>query len=136
MGSMVGLDTNVFIYILERHPDFFKPASAALAAAVATGQAVCVPTLLITEVLAGTRGKTALNFFANDSFEFYDLTEPIAILAGELCYKNVSLKPADAVHLATARLAGASQFITNDRRLFSVDAGIDVVPLKNFGSGD
>jgi predicted nucleic acid-binding protein len=49
---------------------------------------------------------------------FQPLTEAIAEDAAWLRGKS-SLKLADAVHLASARAAGATAFITNDRRIGS-----------------
>lgn len=135
---MVGIDSNVFIYLLEWHPLFFQPASAALTSALSDNGAdngqICVPTLVITEILSGTSNTSIVTFFERDEFHFYDLTKAIATVAGELRFAHSSLKTADSIHLATALAAGANRFITNDYGLCKLDIGLEVVPLKSFAS--
>ena len=48
----------------------------------------------------------------------------------ELVGGRTSLTLADAIHLATARVAGASAFVTNDRRLRSMPM-LDVIQLAD-----
>jgi predicted nucleic acid-binding protein len=58
--------------------------------------------------------------------ELHDVTRPISSLAVDLGAKY-RLRTPDAVHLATAVMAGADRFITNNRRDFTKDvAEIDV----------
>lgn len=129
--AVVGFDTNIFIYILERNPTFFDGASKALEATVRSGQKVCLPTLLITEILSGTSDKRVLDFFVPDTFQIYDLTREIAATAGELRFANQKLKTADAVHLATALFAGADRFVTNDQQLTGLVLGLDIQLLQD-----
>ena len=131
---MTGIDSNVFIYILERHPQFFEPSMAALKSALARNGQVCLPTLVITEILSGTEDKAALRFFERDSFRFHELTREIATVAGELRFARPSLKTADSIHLATALAAGANRFITNDNKLCKLTVGLDIVPLSSFAA--
>lgn len=131
---MTGIDSNVFIYILERHPQFFEPSMTALKSALADTEQICVPTLVITEILSGTSDKAVLRFFERNSFRFYDLTQAIATVAGELRFARASLKTADSIHLATALAAGANRFITNDNNLCKLTVGLDVVPLSSFAA--
>lgn len=60
------------------------------------------------------------------------VSREIAELAAELRAKH-GLKTPDAIHLATARHAGASFFITNDDRLPAL-AGLEVVVLEELAA--
>jgi predicted nucleic acid-binding protein len=58
--------------------------------------------------------------------ELHDVTQPVSNLAVDLGAKY-RLRTPDAVHLATAVMAGADRFITNNRRDFTKDvAEVDV----------
>jgi len=131
-ASVTVLDSNIFIYILDEHPEFYEPARAAFKAA-APGR-ICVPTLTLTEIQAGTTNNEFLRFFEDSVIELHDLTSEIAVLAGELRYKLKKLKTADAIHLATALVSGSNRFITNDATLFKLDIGLKILPLSSFAA--
>jgi predicted nucleic acid-binding protein len=129
---MVALDTNIYIYFLEKNPDFFASAEQALKYALESGP-ICVPTITLMEIASGVPNKEPLKFFSGHQFLVYDFTSALAILAGELRYQHKSLKAAEAIHIATALGNDVSQFITNDERLGKLKLGLEVVPLKRFG---
>lgn len=129
---MVGIDTNIFIYILERDPEFFESARNVLKQLATQGQKICVPSLLFTEVLSGTDDESIISFMMAEQFVVQDLTLQIAHLAGNLRYKNPGLKTPDSIHLATALACGANSFITNDQRLSRLDVGLKIIPLDKF----
>lgn len=130
---MTGLDSNVLIYVLARHPDFFAAADAALRRAVAAGP-VCLPTLTITEIMSGTADRRVLEFLESPRFHLYELTKPIAVTAGELRFASPGLKTADSIQLATALAAKADSFVTNDKRLHGLNVGVEILPLSGFAS--
>lgn len=126
---MVVLDTNIYIYFLEKNPEFFDLAEQAIEYALNKGP-IIVPVITIMEILSGASNQKILNFFASQHFRMQDFNYESALLAGELRSNNASLKPADAIHIAIAIATKANQFITNDDRLEKFQLGIDVIPLK------
>lgn len=129
---MVALDTNVYIYFLEKNPKFYDCAEKAIKYALTSGS-ICVPIITFMEIRSGAPNTMEIiDFFANPQFEVYDFTTSLAILAGELRYDHKSLKSADAIHLATALENGVDQFITNDNRLEKLKLDIEIVPLTHF----
>jgi predicted nucleic acid-binding protein len=128
---MVALDTNVYIYFLERNPEFFASSEQAIKYALESGP-ICVPTITLMEIVSGVTSKKPLDFFKSHQFVVYDFTTTMAVLAGQLRYQNKSLKAADAIHLATALANNVSKFITNDERLGKLSLDLEVVPLSQF----
>lgn len=131
----VGIDSNVLIYLLEGSGANANAAGAILdAIAAGEGEGV-LATLAIAEVGTGPArwGDAAMvERYADEltSLEGVavrtldaDVAVEAAILRG-----NGPLSLADAIHLATARSAGASAFITNDRRITSLP-GLEVAYL-------
>ena len=120
----LGLDANVFIYLLEGADRRAKLAGQVIDACESGhGQAV-LASIGLAEVLAGpaTRGEVALVERIADELRSLaglrivglsaDLAVDAAVLRG-----SGSVTLADAIHLATARAADATAFVTNDRRL-------------------
>ncbi len=129
---MIALDTNVYIYFLEKNPRFFNSSERAIKYALEEGS-ICVPTITLMEIASGvSKHMEIIDFFASPQFDVHDFTIPLAILAGGLRYKHQSLKAADAIHLATALDNKARQFITNDKRLEKLKLDIEIVSLERF----
>lgn len=129
---MTALDTNVYIYFLEKNPHYFQAAEKAIIHGLKDGHQIFVPSLTLTEILSGTDNRSIIDFFSNPQFIVHDLTGEIAILAGDLRYKNKALKTPDAIHIATALHTGSKEFITNDEYLLRLEVGIDIIELKEF----
>lgn len=132
----LAIDTAPLISWFERNPRF-EPAIAQALGPVMDGEALAVvSTLALLEVLTGAyrRGDEAL---ARRYQDLFSSTEGIAVLpvdaviATEAARLRVRhrLSTADAIHLATALVAGAPVFLTTDRRLARVKE-IDVRVLR------
>lgn len=117
---MILLDTNIYIYFLEKNPEFFESSEEAIKEALNYGL-IPLPTITIMEVMSGTDNKKVLEFFAGKEFKICDFTLETAILAGRLRYENEMLRVADAIHIATAIEQKAEHFITNDKKLLSLN---------------
>lgn len=135
-GHRVYLDTNVFVYFLDRNPDYF-PVVAPIIEAIEsgliigyTGDAAIAETLVKpyqTDNLALAASFKA--FFRTEDFlsiqphdaETFDLAAQLRAKRG--------LKFIDALHYATAIQAGCKFFVTNDGGIQSSDA-LEVVSVK------
>ena len=100
------------------------------------GLVVITSVLSLVEVLKGcfrasdeVRSRRYLNLFgATEGVEVLDVDREIAIGAARL-RSRYGLRTPDAIHIATAVAAGASAFVTTDRRL-SVVREIEVRVLR------
>ncbi|MEO8436875.1 MAG: type II toxin-antitoxin system VapC family toxin [Chloroflexota bacterium] len=130
------MDSNILIYLLETSGPL-ADAAARIVDAIddRTTQAV-LSTVGLVEILAGPAraGDAAAFEFTADALRdllirFVSLdratAEDAAWIRGSL---GIGLE--DAVHLATARNAGATAFVTNDRRLRSIPR-LEVVYLDD-----
>jgi predicted nucleic acid-binding protein len=137
--QVLGLDASVFIYHVEGHPRY-GPLTHALLAAVERGQFSAVASVLaVTELTvrpwqldqpAAAREYEMLlvNF---PHLAIVDANRDIARRAAKLRAGH-RLRPADALHLATALVQGATAFVTNDRGLRRARGEISVVILDDF----
>ncbi len=110
----------------------FRLRERAMTQTIEDGKSLCVSTLVITEIISGTSNPKALEFLQASKTAIYDLTKDIAIAAGDLRRLHKSLKTADAIHLATSIVAGATHFITNDKKLLGIQTKLKMIPLLYF----
>ena len=137
----LALDSNVLIYLLETAgPEADRAAEIldAIESGTVTGT---IATVALTEILTGPAraddGATfellATELRAIRNLKLVPLGAEIAIDAGWL-RGAADLGFADAVHVASARAAGATALITNDRRIRS-GPGLEVVYLSDLAAG-
>jgi len=135
-GHKVYLDTNVFIYFLDRNPDYFQLVAPVIEA-VESGLIIgCTGDVTIAELLVKPYQSGNLElvtrikaFFSMENFltisphdaETFDLT-------AQLRAKN-NQKFIDALHCATAIRAGCMFMITNDRGIKSTNS-LEVILLS------
>ena len=122
----IGIDSNVLIHLMEGSgPE--AEAAHALLGALGAGQARGVAsTIVLTEVLSGPARADAGPAFEAIAADLRDLpgldwlpvSPEIAIDAGWLRGHGLS-DLGDAIVVATARAAGATALVTNDRRVRS-----------------
>lgn len=132
-GGVVAWDTNCFIYVL-RGDAANSVERARLAYLVGflkrweSGRSEgLASTVALTEVLAGAMAPEAAQdaidtLRAIRGLRWVDVDASVAIEAGKVRART-SACPMDAIHLATAKLGGASSFLTNDRQLASKARG-------------
>jgi len=136
--SRIAIDTNAFIYLMERHTEYFNVVRE-LFNAVEIGKVYAVSSvLLITEVLTkplkdGNKGLTDryLAFISTfPNLGLREIDQNVAHQAAKL-RARYGFKTPDALFLATAMEEKAEAFITNDVRLQGIE-NIEIVLLKDF----
>jgi predicted nucleic acid-binding protein len=124
-GSMkIALDTNLFIYVFEQHPEFGEKAKAILERIEngfvdAVASSVSLTEILVKPIREGNltlekQYKLLFSHFPNLTILPIDniVAERAAYLRGKY-----NIKTPDALILATSLVAKAELFITNDQRL-------------------
>lgn len=123
-SERIALDTNLFIYVFEQHPEFGEKAKVILeqiedgfVAAVASS--VSLTEILVKPIREGNltlekQYKLLFSHFPNLTILPIDnmVAERAAYLRGKY-----NIKTPDALIVATALVANADLFITNDQRL-------------------
>lgn len=136
--TVLGLDTSVFIYHLEAHPCYL-PLTMILLAGVQAGQWRAVTstvTLMELTVRPWQLGRAAVAREYEALLVHFphltvaDVTRDVARRAAQL-RAIYSLRPADALQVATALVHGATVFVTNDRSLARLSPVLDVVLLDD-----
>lgn len=132
----IAFDSNVLIYLLERDDARAEAVATVIDNLAADGSTGVLASIGVIEVLAGPARKDDPVGFEMLAAALRDLgfdnpvldaaaAEDAAWIAG----RTGSRLP-DAVHLACARAAGATAFLTNDRR-FQSRRGLEVVYLDD-----
>jgi len=120
----IGLDSNVFIYLIEDVPPWAEPVAELLTAVDAGATAAVMSAIGLTEILCGPArdgdlGRLERNrddIGAISGLTIVPLTPDVAVDAAVIRgVRGITLP--DAIHLASARAVGATAFITNDRRV-------------------
>lgn len=131
-GGLYALDTVNLIYYLERHPAYYAAARTLFEKIERGAISAVISTLVFAELLvpAYRAGQPQLAENVTHILSHYPnltvipLSAEIAVAAACLRAEH-QLRTPDAIHLATARHAGARGFITNDKELKKI-AGNDL----------
>jgi len=124
-GSLIFVDTAPFIYFIEEHSRYL-PVVRPLFECLDRGEirvVTSVITLLEAIVIPLRQRNSALAstyleiFQSAAGLDLWSIESRVAAEAASLRAASPSLRARDAIQLAVARLAGASYFVTNDRRL-------------------
>jgi predicted nucleic acid-binding protein len=123
-SKIIALDTNLFIYVFEQNPEFGEKAKAALehienGFVVGIASSVSLTEILVKPIREGNltlekQYKLLFSHFPNLTILPIDnvVAEQAAYLRGKY-----NIKTPDALIVATALVANADLFITNDQRL-------------------
>ena len=141
--TTVGLDTSVFIYQLEAHPDYL-PITQTLFTGVQAGRwAAITSTITLMELTVrpwqigrpavAREYETLLVHFPH--LTILDVTRDVARRAAQL-RAEYRLRPADALQIGTAIIHGATAFVSNDRALLRVAPTLDIVMLEQLRIAD
>ncbi len=136
--SLVGLDTSIWIYHLEANARYL-PLTTLILDAVRSGRPRAILSVVTVMELTvrpyrlnqpgvATHYEALLSKFPNS--RILNVTPSIARQAAQL-RAEYWLRPADALHVATSLVAGATAWITNDRDLRRLSSLIEVVVLDD-----
>lgn len=133
----VAFDANVFVYLFESTGSLAQAATAVLNAVSARRVVGIVSSVVLAEVIVrpalvgdDTLGERYIDAIQSiENLHIVPATVEIAAEAG-FVRARTGLTLADAMHVATARVAGASVLVTNDRRVRSMPK-LDVVQLAD-----
>jgi len=137
--QLVGLDTPVFIYHLEGHPDYLPLTTKVLSLVRDGTMAAVTSTMTLLEILVrpfqlgsievAEEYEILLSSFPH--LEIRDVSHAVARQAAQL-RADYQMKPVDALQIATALEVGATLFITNDQGLRKLAPQIEIAILKDF----
>ncbi len=136
-GHRVYLDTNVFIYFLDRNPVFF-PVVQPIIASVESGLIIghtgdaAIAEILVKPYQTGNPMLIASfkGFFSLENFLSIQSHDAEAFDLAAQLRADRGLKFIDALHYATAIRAGCKFFISNDVGIQSRDA-LEVIVVKH-----
>jgi len=137
--SVIGLDTCVFIYHFEAHPHYL-PLTRVVLKQIESGQCMgVISTVAIMELTVHpwrlNRGDIARQYevllvnFPN--LKLSDVSREVARRAAQLRAKY-NLRPADALQVATAMVAGATLWISNDKGYKRIEPELEVITLNEY----
>jgi predicted nucleic acid-binding protein len=138
----VGLDTAIFIYFIEEHPEFLplvEPLFTAIDAGSLEGVTSAL-TLLETLVTPYRAGNTALaeryeaHLTRSRGVRMIELDRPLLRAAAQL-RASAGVKTPDALQLAAGLATNCTAYLTNDRDLPSIP-GLRILQLRNYVSHD
>lgn len=133
----VCLDTNIFVYALEREDEKGQAARKVIEKIKKGNLKAYISVLVIHEVLVGIY-KRGLSKYVSSILEFISFGGLITIvnydrqiaLVSALLRAEYGLRTADSIHLATAVVLKAKLFITSDKRIPRKIEGLKVDILK------
>lgn len=121
--STIYWDSMLFIYVLEGNPQFAPTVAKIQRQMYAHGHKLVTSVFTLGEVLTGPRKLGAQNgidavkaYFESGTVELLPFTGETADRYSVL-RSSFNIAQADAIHLATAAIAGVDAFVTNDRSL-------------------
>lgn len=135
----IALDTSIFIYHLEYHPRYLPLTQELLAGVEAGLWPAVTSTITLMELTVrpwqlerpdvARAYEDALAHFPH--LTLVDVTPDVARQAARL-RAEYNLRPADALHAATALTRDATAFVTNDRDFARLSALLDIIVLSDF----
>lgn len=121
--NRVFLDTNLFIYAFEGHPELGDQVVELVERIKARGYAICTSSFTIGEILVKpieigdpTLIERYRAYFASPEVEVIDFGIDAAMHYASI-RQDRNIRPADGIQLACAASGGCQLFLTNDDRL-------------------
>jgi len=122
--SRIYWDSMLFIYVLEGHPTFAQKVRKILEHMANRGDVLCTSVFALGEVLTGPRrfgspadvARTRQFFLNSGRVELLPFSAETSDRFS-MIRASTSIRPADAIHLATASEFGVDLFLTHDKKL-------------------
>jgi len=139
--AVIGLDTAIFIYHLEAHPQY-QPLTQELLAGIQAGRHAAIISMVTVMELTVRPWQVGRPAVAREyeallvhfpHLTLADVTRDVARRAAQL-RARYRLRPADALQVATALVHRATAFVTNDRRLARLEPVLDIIILDDFAT--
>lgn len=135
----VGLDTSIFIYMMEDHPRY-GPLAKNILEGMESGKWIGVTsTITLMEITvrpwqmgreaAAREYEAVLSHYPN--LTIIEVDKTVARRAAQLRAKY-SISPPDTLQLATSLNSRAGVFVTNDKRLSKIQEIIEILVLDDF----
>ena len=134
----IGLDTSIFIYHLEANPKFLSITQEILSGIEAGTWIAVASTIALMELTVHPwkqgRSDVAQQYEAIlvnfPHLSLINVDRDVARRAAQL-RANYNIRPADAIHVATAMVNGATAFVSNDHKFQRLGNIIDIVILDD-----
>jgi predicted nucleic acid-binding protein len=132
----IAVDANVLIYVLDGHEQFGRQAGAIVDSIETNEVTGSMATFGQVEVLAGPAASGDSALFERSADEVRSFGLRLVPLSSEIAEEaawlrgNGGLGVADAIHIASAKAAGATAMITNDRGI-RPRPGLDIAYLAD-----
>jgi predicted nucleic acid-binding protein len=136
-GQRVYIDTNLFIYFLDRHPTYFSAVAALFQSSIDQEFFATTGDVAVAEVMVGPYRQADPSLAARFK-QFFAQSQLLSVVAhqrhvfdsaAQLAAKK-RMKFIDALHVATAIDVGCTTLITNDLGVPPVQ-GLDVIQLAD-----
>jgi predicted nucleic acid-binding protein len=136
-GQHLYLDANIFIYAMERHPDYVARVDRLFANIDAGGNTASTSEITLAECLvkpfadqdAERQRLYEAAISTRPHFGVVPVSRPILIYAAQLRAEQ-RLRLPDAIHAATALTSGCQTILTNDNLIRPIP-GIEVIQLAD-----
>lgn len=138
-AGVVGIDTPVFIYHLEAHPQYSSLTReifssmengkwAGVASAITLTEINVHPWQIGREDVARKYEALLVNF---PNLSIVNIDRDVARIASQL-RARFGVRPPDALQVAASLVADAKLYLTNDRRLSTLQSLIEVIVLDDY----
>lgn len=119
--TVVGIDTNIFVYYFDNSSEFYNKAKNFFESAISNKTELVTSALTVAELLSFHAQEFEIDKLYDSllelpGFKIYDVDKKIASDAARIRRKYSYSLP-DAIQLATALHGKAETFITNDQKL-------------------
>lgn len=120
-NNIIGLDTNIFIYYFQQHPQFGSSAKKIFVSLVedelkAVTSIITLIELLSLRIPEKDVDKLKLLYLETPNLKTMSINQDIGIEAARI-RRTYGYRIPDAMQLATSLYAKADKFITNDQKL-------------------
>ncbi len=120
--SKIFWDTNLFIYLFEKHPKFSPPTIKLRKRMLERKDELITSAMTLGEVQIGPRRANQPDLASSyrDAIEQTCTVVPFDKTAADIyasIRENASIRPPDAIQLSCAAAAGVELFVTNDQNL-------------------